>query len=302
MEPVTFRIDGTAIEGVRWPRPASKDGAAGPTLLLVHGLAGSTIEWESAGGGLAGALGADVFAVDLPGFGRTRLARGRSSIPSHAEAIRGVLHAVGDAVLVGNSMGGVISMRVATSTERVRGLVLVDPALVMTGAASGGGSPVRTAARYALALTPGVGPAVIRTMRRRAGAEGYIANRLAGIVKDPSRVAPEVRARLVEQAIERSAYRESSRCYSSSARSIFTGARASWREVGRVQVPTFVMHGVHDALVPVGVVDRLRSMRPDWHYEVVDDAGHQPHLELPDEFVTSVAAWISTHASPRSGI
>ena len=300
MEPVTFRVRGITIEGVRWPRPASKDGAAGPTVLLVHGLAGSTIEWESVGAGLAQAVGADVFAVDLPGFGRTRLPRGRSSIPSHTDAVRGVLHEVGDAVLVGNSMGGIISMRVAAAdTGSVRALVLVDPALVMTGA-GGGASPVRTAARYALALTPVIGPAVIGTMRRRAGAEGYIANRLAGIVKDPSRVAPEVRSRLVEQAAERSAYRESSRCYSSSARSIFTGARSSWREVSRVQVPTFVMHGVHDALVPVGLVDRLRSMRPDWHYEVVEDAGHQPHLELPEHFVASVAAWITTHAGPRS--
>lgn len=292
MEATRFVIGPLEVHGVRWPGPT---GATERPVLLVHGLGGCTIEWESVGGRLAAELRTDVYAVDLPGFGRTRLPRGSAAIPRHVGAVTAVLDELGPSTLVGNSMGGLVSMAVAAQRPAsVAALVLVDPALV-TG---GGSSPtVRTAARYAIALTPVVGPAVISRLRRRAGAERYVADRLAAIVHDPDRIAAEVRARLVEQATERAAYAEASRCYSAAARSIFTGLRGSWRVTKSLTAPTLVIHGAHDALVPVGLVDRLRALRPDWAYEVFDDAGHLPHLEIPERFVQTVRAWMAERAA-----
>src|SRR5712692_7938224 len=81
-------------------------GGSGPTMVLVHGLGGSHVNWMAVGPALAAR--ARVLAPDLAGFGRTPLA-GRSA---HLRANQGLLDrfldavADGPAVLVGNSMGG----------------------------------------------------------------------------------------------------------------------------------------------------------------------------------------------------
>lgn len=298
MNALSFETEAATIHGVTWasPRsPPSPSEASRSRVLLVHGLAGCTIEWELVGQSLADALSTDVIAVDLPGFGRTRLPRGQSGIPLHTRAVTAVLREVGPAAVVANSMGAVVSMAVAAEAPAlVEALVLVDPALLTRGGPAGRARAVRVA-RYAIALAPGLGPVVIRGRRRRAGSTGYVDQRLAVIVADPARVPPEVRGRLVAQAEERAGFAESARCYSTSVRSIVTGARAAWAAVPRVVAPTLVVHGRHDALVPVAMIERLRALRPDWDYEIFEDAGHQPYLEIPDEFVSTVAPWILRH-------
>ena len=86
------------------------EGSGEATFLLVHGLGGSALNWT-----LAGPLLAErgrVLAVDLAGHGRTR----RESRPSSIEANRELLDEFvaattdGPVVLVGNSMGGVVSI------------------------------------------------------------------------------------------------------------------------------------------------------------------------------------------------
>src|SRR2546429_6027570 len=104
-------------------------GGTGPTLVLVHGLGGSHVNWMAVAPALA--RDARVLAVDLAGFGRTPL--GERSADVHANRIlldrflEGV--AAGPAVLVGNSMGGLVAMmEAALAPERVAGLGPVAPA------------------------------------------------------------------------------------------------------------------------------------------------------------------------------
>lgn len=290
--PVHLSAAGLTLHATRWPAPP---GSGQLPLVLVHGLGGSTLEWESVGAELVSSVGAEVIALDLPGFGRSRLPRGRAGVALGAAALAGVLEQVGRALVVGNSMGGLISLRVASQhPDLVAGLVLVDPAL---SAGTNSSGTLRTAARYAIPLTPLLGPLVISARRRRQEPERYVDERLAAIVARPARVNGEVRSRMIEQAAERAASRqrraETARCYSDAARSIFTGVRRAWQAVGAVASPTLVIHGADDALVPVALVDRLRSVRPDWTYEVRDDCGHLPHLEEPAWFVETIAGWLA---------
>ncbi len=44
-------------------------GGKGPPMVLVHGLGGSSVNWFAVGGGLA--RDHHVYAIDLPGFGRS---------------------------------------------------------------------------------------------------------------------------------------------------------------------------------------------------------------------------------------
>ena len=68
-------VDGFRVHAVQWGNSAGAVGGA--RVVLVHGLGGHTISWEPSAAALAERLHATVTAVDLPGFGLTRVPRGR---------------------------------------------------------------------------------------------------------------------------------------------------------------------------------------------------------------------------------
>ena len=83
----------------------------GPTLVLVHGLGGSHLNWDL----LAPLLTphARVLALDLPGFGRSEPGSRLASVQANVDVLERFLTEVagGPAVLIGNSMGGMIYPR-----------------------------------------------------------------------------------------------------------------------------------------------------------------------------------------------
>lgn len=280
--PFSLDIGTTTVHGRAW-------GEGETNIVLVHGLGGSSIEWESAGPTLADATAARVTAPDLPGFGRTAVGQHSAAVPGQRKAVVALLEDLGPAVVVGNSMGGLVALGVAAERpDLVERLVLVAPALpTRTSAAA-----VLGAARFVVAMAPGIGPRMRELRQRRLGAGPHVDERLKVIVHRPERVDPGVRTLMVELAEHRIPRRQTHAAYAVAARSIFTGARSGRRFVSQVSAPTLVVHGRHDLLVPVALVDQLRDARSDWTYEVFDDAGHLPHLEQPAEFVTAVGGWI----------
>ena len=107
---------------------------AGPPVVLVHGLAGSSRWWERNVGALTGRF--RVYVVDLVGFGRSR---GGVWRPHRFDLSRAAPHLVtmldefgiARASFVGHSMGGLIAAGLAADfPERVERLVLVDAALL----------------------------------------------------------------------------------------------------------------------------------------------------------------------------
>ncbi len=97
---------------------------AGPALLLIHGAGGNHLHWPAE---LRRLPGASVYALDLPGHGRSEGA-GCDTIKAYVQVVVGLLDAleVERAVLVGHSMGGGISQMMALDhPDRVAGLVLV---------------------------------------------------------------------------------------------------------------------------------------------------------------------------------
>src|SRR5262247_294097 len=102
-------------------------GGDGPPLVCVHGLSGSALNWTLVAPALADRH--RVFAVDLRGFGRTPLGPG-SRLSDNRHLLDLFLREVagGPTTLVGNSMGGLVSvLQAAAAPETVSSLVLVDP-------------------------------------------------------------------------------------------------------------------------------------------------------------------------------
>lgn len=97
---------------------------------MLHGLAACAVQWELVGGELARRCSAHGLAVDLPGYGDSRSTGAPRLIDGHARVVAELLAGKDPAALVGNSMGGAITERVAAlRPELVRGLVLVSSAL-----------------------------------------------------------------------------------------------------------------------------------------------------------------------------
>ena len=52
----------------------------------------------------------------------------------------------------------------------------------------------------------------------------------------------------------------------------------------RIDIPTLLIWGDHDGIVTPGYGAALRDMIPGSMLSVIQDAGHYPHIERPDEF------------------
>lgn len=264
------------------------------TLVLVHGLGGSHLNWDL----LAPALTARarVLAVDLPGFGLSTPLRRPATVRRNVDVLARFVRRVADppVVLVGNSMGGLVSALVtARSPELVRALVLVAPALPAPARVLR--SP-RSAAVLATHALPGVGEWLRRRRRERIGAAATLREtlRLGGV--DPDRLPADVVERAVGLVARQSDVAGMDRAFLSASRSLawaLARARAYRSVLAAIRVPVLLVHGDRDQLVPVAASRDLARRHPDWCYVELAGAGHLPQLSVPDELAGHLLAWLA---------
>jgi glycerol-3-phosphate dehydrogenase len=269
-------------------------GGAGPTMVLVHGLGGSAINWLSVAPLLAERH--RVVALDLAGFGRTPPIDGLLGVAGHRELLDRFLGVVADgpAVLVGNSMGGLVTMmEAAAAPARVSGLVLVAP---VQPNPRGGRIDREVLAIFAAYAIPWLGGWYLNRRAARLGPEGLVREMMRLCCADPSRVAADVRAAhvaLAAERIERMPW--STPVFLDAARSLMAAMRRRARYdemVGQIGAPTLIIQGDRDRLVPLAASRVLAARRPDWTLDVLDDIGHVPQLEDPSRFVRVTHHWI----------
>ena len=119
MTPRTISVDGDRI--------AYRVAGKGPVLLLVHGLAGSSLTWRHVMPALAKRF--TVLAPDLLGQGQSDKPRAEYSLGAHANTLRDLMDTLGykRATVIGQSLGGGVAMQFAYQfPERCERLVLVD--------------------------------------------------------------------------------------------------------------------------------------------------------------------------------
>lgn len=268
-------------------------GSGSPTFVCVHGLGGSHVNWVAVAPRLA--EWGRVLVVDLIGHGRTPPAGRFATLSANTRLLDRFLTTVAGepAILVGNSMGGLLSMLELDANPRaVAGLVLVNPSLPR---APGGRIDPEIARNFAAYALPGVGKRFLQSRRARLGPEGLVAETLRYCVADPSRVPPEVVAAAVAFAQERVTMPWGDGAFLQAARSILAihAGRRSLDLLRRLpRVPTLLVHGEKDRLVPLASAELAARMRPDWTVEVLPDVGHVPQLEVPDLLLAIIERWM----------
>ncbi|BCY05473.1 alpha/beta fold hydrolase [Actinoplanes sp. L3-i22] len=251
--------------------------------VYVHGLGGSSQNFTDLAGLLADRF--DGQAVDLPGFGYSDPSP-RYSIPAFAATLIDYLDASGRGPvhLVGNSLGGSISVRVAAlRPDLVRTLTLISPAMPFL-------NPRRTAQGPMLPLL--AMPGAERLMAwglTRITAEEMAEQVLAACFGDTSKVHPQRRLEAMEEIQLRYTVAHYPRAYlgtlrglvGSFLRAYLPGVNSQWRLAARVQAPTLVVGGLNDKLVDPRVPAQVARAIPDGRLLILPGVGHVAQMEVP---------------------
>jgi pimeloyl-ACP methyl ester carboxylesterase len=266
-------------------------GGTGPLVVCVHGLEGSAYNWNLIGPDLA--EDHRVVAPDLSGFGHSLPLERGATVEANTRVVAEVIeHFGGPATLIGNSMGGLISMQVALHhPDLVRAMVLIDPAAPVTNWLT-----VRphAAARLSTPLLPWLGSRIVDLYRSRLSVDASIHESLHFVAADADALDP----RVWQDAREMTELRRT-RDYSTDVLVEAVNSIAPYvlrkprfaKMLHRITQPTLIVHGTEDALIQIQTAHWIARQRPDWTAAFFEGVGHVPMLEAPDRLVTVIRTW-----------
>ncbi|TFV76167.1 alpha/beta hydrolase [Blastococcus sp. CT_GayMR19] len=300
-EALPLRTGEVFVRHTPWTGPVdpSAEDAPRERALYVHGLGGASTNWTDLAALLA--VRFEAWALDLPGFGRSRPPlRGRYSIRGHVAAVVDVLEhivarpgvAAGEPVhLLGNSLGGLVSLLVATRRpDLVASLTLVSPAMPVYRV------PPAFSRALVLLLLPGV-PSL--AARRMAGVtpEQNVRAMIRMCFGEPDRVPRQRVERAVQEMRERAEQPWADRALTRSMRGLITsylrvGAANAWRAARGLRMPTLVVWGSRDKLVDPALAPRLAAAVPDGRLLVLEGVGHVAMLEAPEPTARAVLGMV----------
>lgn len=275
-------------------RTTPSGGPAAEPALFVHGLGGSAANWTDLAGLLRGQLAIE--ALDLPGFGRSGPAPdGDYTVRAHARTVIAYLQQSGRSPvhLVGNSMGGAVSIAVAAQRpDLVRTLTLISPAVPDVRLRV---HPLRHDPRMALLIVPGLGGTA---MRRMAGvpAKTRVQATIALCFADPSRFSEQRLAEAISEAEAREAMSWANTAFLRSMRGLAWSQTvrgpAAWSAMRSITAPTLVLWGDADRLVAPDLAPYVAAAIPDSRLLVLADIGHTAMMEDPVTTARAVLALV----------
>lgn len=259
------------------------------TFLLIHGYGASHFSWRRWAPRLA-ELG-QVVQLDLKGFGRSpKPDDGRYAPSDQADLVYRLIEERGlsNLTLVGHSLGGGVALLTAlrlldSGSGRIRRLVIV----------CGAAYEQRLPPFVSMAERPRLGAFLFRLV----GPSLVVRVVLRSIVHDPACVTPhQVRGYAEPLNTE-----EAVRALIHSARQIVpSNLPALTRRYPEIEAPTLVMWGRQDRVVPLAVGQRLAEAVPNARLHVLEDCGHLPMEEWPDESFAVLAGFLSDTADDPS--
>jgi cation diffusion facilitator CzcD-associated flavoprotein CzcO/pimeloyl-ACP methyl ester carboxylesterase len=284
-------LPGTAFVTVAGRELRYRVTGSGSPMLLLHGIGQSLDDWNEQHDLLA--VTHRVYSVDLPGFGYSERRPGTATL----EKLAGILPAFLDEIgvqgaipVLGNSLGGAVAMVFAASNpDRVSALVLAD--------AAGFGSEVTMVLR--LLAVPALGRALLRPNPENS-------RRTVESVFYDKTFATDER---VAHAVALAQRPDHGRTILDVAHDLgtFRGVRDGWRsallaQVARLDVPTLVVWGDHDHVLPFSHLQAAARALPSAQTHVFDKTGHMPQIERAEEFAEVVERFVAGASASASGL
>jgi len=246
----------------------------GETLVLVHGLGGAAANWLA----LAPLLlpGRRLLVPELPGHGGSSPLPAAPSLNAYADRIAALLD--GPAAVVGHSLGGAITVRLA-----IRRPELVN-ALVLAGAA--GISSGTRQARYALTMTGLIKPGKrIAPYRRHVARSAALKTLVFGRwgASDP----PGLPAHIAEAFLSGPARHTDT---VSAAKALVRDDPRS--DLDRIRCPVLLLWGARDHQLPVDdAFDYSRRLRAP--LRTIADCGHLLIGERPEACADAIESFLA---------
>jgi 3-oxoadipate enol-lactonase len=246
---------------------------SGPPLLAIMGMSGTSLHWREP---FLAPLREDfdVIVYDHRGVGDSSPLRGATSIVEMADDAAALLDAleIDSAHVLGISMGGMIAQELALAyPERVRtltlgctycggeGSALTSPQVLqrLTEATMSGDQMLALRAAFEANISPA------------AATDGRLYRDLLTIAAQRAVAVPVIMAQM--QA-----------CMAHDASS----------RLAQLTMPTLVIHGTEDQMLPVANARAIASRIPGAQLEILDGAGHLFFWEQPDAFVRIVKEFL----------
>lgn len=257
-------------------------------LLLIHGTSSSLHTWE----GWAKVLRQQrrVISLDLPAYGLTGPWTGANqgrpyTAPEYTRVALQLLDHLGVQrfAVAGNSLGGEVAWRLAAQVpQRVDRLVLVDAAGYQV-------TPKDIPLGWRIARLPVLGGLSKHLLPRPLIVQG-----LVSVVGDPAHISEAMVDRYYELTL-----REGNRAAFIERARQWTPGEGVQRIQG-VNVPTLVLWGGRDRLLPPELAQRFAADIPGAQLRIFDELGHIPQEEDPARTVAAVLPFLGLAAPATS--
>jgi len=263
------------ISYVHWPAAKVPGSSRALPMLMVHGFDSSCLEYRRLGPKLA-ALGVDVYAVDLLGWGYTQL-DGVDSFSARAkvDALAGFWRVVGNdapVCVAGASLGGAAAIEYgAANPDVVKGAVLIDAQGFVDGVGPMAMLP-EPLARLGVKVLKSV------PLRNSANQMSY---------HDPQTYATEDALRVGRLHCLRDGWDDALVSF------MLSGGFSPSSKVSQIAAPSLVLWGRQDGILDgAEFAAKFLDELPDGQLRWIEDCGHVPHLEQADVTAQVIADFL----------
>lgn len=244
------------------------EAGTGPTVILLHGLGGSTQAWQFNIAALAEKY--HVVVPDQIGFGKSDKPLVGYRIRTYVDFLDQFCKQlkIERATLVGNSMGGwIATLFTAAFPDRVDKLVLVD--------AAGYAPPKDLDTRTLFALNPTTREGMKLLTAKVFYNKAFLTDAAIDLA---------IAARLAAG---------DGYTINSITESIIRGEDFLDEAVKTIKRPTLLVWGRQDGLVPLAIGERFNKDIPGSKMVVIDQCGHVPSVEKPGEFNAALLKFLA---------
>lgn len=274
-------------------RVAYRDAGSGDeALLLIHGMAGSSDTWRDVIPQLSKKY--RVVAPDLLGHGQSAKPRSDYSLGAFAVGLRDLLDELGISrvTVVGQSLGGGVAMQfVYQHPDYCQRLVLI----------SSGGLGPDVGWTLRLLSAPGaelIMPVIAPPPVVNAG------NKLRSLFAKGGIRSP--RGAEMWSAYSSLSDAQTRQAFLRTLRSVVDYRGQAVSALNRLhltsELPTMVIWGDQDRIIPIEHGYALHDARPTCRLEVLEGVGHFPHVERPTEVVDLLDDFVATTGQFRHSV